>query len=673
VAKDVTITIGAKDSASAVLTRLTGNVSRFASKAGASFQRVGAGMSQVGRSFAKFGLVAGAGLAVSVKAFASFDDAIQRVSAVSGAAGKDLDRMREKAKELGSTTSFSAAQAAEGMQMLGQAGFDTNEILAGIGPTLALAAAGGLELKEAADIASDVGSAFGLTAAEIARVSDVMAVAATSTNTNVSLMGETFKNFASTARVAGQDIEEASVGLGILGNSGVKAADAGTQLKIVFQQMVKEKKALEGLGVSAVDADGNFRDLMDVMLDLGKVTSKMSEEKRLATLMQIFGRGARAAAILTNSTTEEVDKLRLKMREAEGAAKSMAETMLSGLGGAGVKIKSALEGVQIALIESFQEPLKKIAANLQTVLGAITRWIQAHPILTQMLVAGAISVGAFGGSLMILGNVVRKIGFAITFLGGIVSTFGTVVGMVFTPMGAIVLAVLTPVLALTAGWVLMSYKTGLLQEQLKALKDLFLVLLDAAKQTFKGITDAIKSGDWELAGQIGMAGLKLAFFAGLESIQESWKKIWPLMLETAKEFFTKLLMLAVEAGPRIAMAIRNPAGAAGQLTGYLASSAFLGASMGDEGDSFLTGKRKEAQAELTALTTKAAAGAQQAGLREMLAAATIPPASMPDRSAPPAPPEQKQMVEELASIKDLMQKMVDNAVGAPRLNYVEIQ
>lgn len=371
-ANDIHIDLGARNRASVVFRK----VGRDAIKLGAKLQAVSLSVkaSVVGMTGALGGMAAafagpqvailGSVVAVgsAVTAFARFDKSIAAVGAISGATGDDLESLRTRAKELGSTTTFSASQAAEGMKLLGQAGFDTQEILAGIGPTLSLAAAGGIELGLAADIASDVGSAFGLTADEIGRVADVLAVTATSANTNVEMMGETFKLAAPLAKAAGQSLEEMSAAAGLLGNSGIKATVAGTDLKNILTALAKDKAqdAFKQMGIAVTDLGGNIRPMLDLMEEFGQKTSNMQGADRLKLFADLFGRSAKSAIVLADVGGGAIDELRGKMANAGGAAKKMASVMQDNLAGVGTKVLSAMEGLAISLVEGMTEPLTEI-------------------------------------------------------------------------------------------------------------------------------------------------------------------------------------------------------------------------------------------------------------------------------------------------------------------------
>ena len=529
--KDIIINIGAKDTASTALRRVSKNLKSF-----------GRSITGMGVKFAAFGTAAGAGVGFAVKTFASFDDAMARVGAVSGATGNSLAELREKAKQLGASTSFSAAEAAQGMQMLGQAGFNTEQILAGIGPTLALAAAGAVELSEAADIASDIAGAFGLSADEIGRVSDVIAQTATSANTDVLMMGGTFSKVAPIARAAGQSLEETAAAAGLLGNNGVKATVAGTDLKAILASLSlpATQKAFDDLGVSVLDSNKEMRPFLDVMREYGEATANMTGPDKVSKAMALFGKLSAKSALILADAGDQVDYMRGRMAEADGAAQRMAETMLSGLGGSFTKIMSAAEGVQIALVETFSVTLQSATAFIQSFLSQLTAWIQANPALAQSVVAASLAIGAFGFSLIAIGT-------SATLAGLAISGITAAVGMLLTPLGAAAAAVAI----VGAGLLAAAVRGGVF-------RDLVGTLAPVASQAFGGIADAIAAANWPLAMEIAWEGVKVAFFSGINAIAFSLGKAMVSMWEMVKSFFMRFLFAAGKAAEKVAEQLRNP-------------------------------------------------------------------------------------------------------------------
>ncbi len=245
----------------------------------------GSSVRGIGSKLVGLGSLLASPLAASVKIFAGFADKMAEVRAVTAASTDQFAKLEATAKDLGATTSFTASQVSEAMKFLGMAGFNTEGILAGIPAVLNLARSGAIDLGIAADIASDVGSAFGMAADQIGHIADVLAQTSSSANTNIQMMGESLKYAGSIAKAAGQSLEDTAAAIGALGNSGIKASSAGTDLALILKKIGGEARgALSKLGVQSVDAEGNIRSVLDVMKDLGQATSAMSDSQRLQFL-----------------------------------------------------------------------------------------------------------------------------------------------------------------------------------------------------------------------------------------------------------------------------------------------------------------------------------------------------------------------------------------------------
>jgi len=608
-ARDVKINIGATNQASAVLKKVLGDVKRFGNQAGSAMKSAGAGLTKFGAGLTAVGATAGVAFASAVKTFAAFDDQMARVAAVSGATGEQFDALRAKAQELGASTKFSATEAAEGMQFLAMAGFETNQILAGIGPTLALAAAGGVELGEAADIASDVGTAFGLTADEIGRVADVIAATATSANTDVLMMGETMKFVAPLARAAGQSLEEVSAAAGLLGNAGIKASIAGTDLKNILIELgtTRVQDRLDELGVSALDAEGEIRPFMDVLADLNAQTEGMTGPEKLSLMVELFGKRSAKSASIIAASSDQIDDMRATMQNAEGAATRMAETMMSGLGGAGVQIQSAFEGLKIAIIDGVKEPLIAAANAISGFLRNMTQLVAQNPQLVRAaLVAGA-AITALGVTLVTVGGLVTAFGLALTGLSAIAGAVGSVLAVVFSPVGIAIGVVLGLVTALAAALAVAAVRSGALVDVFAILKNLFGELVAVADQTFIGIKNALGSGEYGLAAQIAMAGVKVAFFTGLQAMWTATMQVLPKIFAAFQEVFIEMAKAAMNTMDAIGRTISNPFAALEIGMDVIERMTGAGKGIGAAITDGISASKAQAQAELDKLTGMAAA------------------------------------------------------------------
>lgn len=609
-ASDVQINIGAVDNASRVFRDVTKTLSKFSkgvTRIGKTMQDAGGAVSALGKRMAALGGVAIGGVAVASKAYADFDDAMARVSAKSQTFGSDLDMLKEKAKELGATTKFTAAEAASGMEFLAQAGLKTAEIAEAVGPALSLAAAGGVELSEAADIATNVAGGFGLAADEFTRVADVMARAATSSNTDVLMMGETFGNVAPVAKAAGQTLEETAAAMGLLANSGIQAGKAGTHLKIIMQNMVKNREAIKDFGVAIEDANtGEFRDMLDIMEDLGRATAGLSEAEKVKTFTKLFGRGVAAAIVLADSGAESIDGMRDSMTNASVTAESMAEIMQTGLGGTFTRIASAFESVKIALVDTFAVSLKSVGETIAQYLRQGAAWIGQNKQLVRNIIAAAGVVAGLGAGLMALGGTLTAAGVTIAAFGTAASTIVTIVSAIATPVGAVTVAVV----ALGAALASVAIDAEILSDAFRSVKDMALDLWGTVQKASGGIVDALKAGDWKLAVKIGWAGVKVAFWEGLMDMAWAIGQMIPKMWERVKQFFVDWLNAAKATAEELVKVLTNPFMTLKYAT--LGPAEMLNRLFGAEGSAtdggiagFMAGHRDAANAELDALVKEA--------------------------------------------------------------------
>jgi TP901 family phage tail tape measure protein len=617
-ARDVTININGRNLASNVFKKVSQDAARMSKNIAGSMQSMGASATRMGRNLTLAGGAGVAAFAGMTRTFAKFDDMMATVSAITGSTGDDLDALRDKAKELGSSTKFSASEAAEGMKFLGMAGFDTQQILAGIGPTLSLAAAGGVELGAAADIASDVGSAFGLTADEIGRVADVIATTATSANTDVMMMGETFAQMAPVAKAAGQSLEEVSAAAGLLGNSGVKASVAGTDLKNILAQLatgpVQEK--LKALKVSVRDANDEFRPMMDVLKDLNEKTSQMKGPDRLAKMIELFGKRSAKSALIIGGAGDQIDIMRDKMFDAEGAAAKMAETMQTGLGGAGTRLMSAFEGLQISIIEGLKVPLEKAAAAITSFLSKATEFFNANPQFVKAIAAVTIAIGGIGVALMAAGTAFGVAGAAVAAFGAIASAVGTAVQIIWSPITLVVLGVAAAAAAAAAYFTALgvtfayvAHQTGLLGDAWEQAKLVLASLWEIVQKTFAGISNALSSGDWALAAKIAWAGVKLAFWDGLIGIGNAFASVLPQLWNTITDFLWKWVEEAGKAALLVAKILASPT-SAGELIGEAIGEGLFSKLSGKGLTDILYDQRQAAEQELDKLTAIAADSAK---------------------------------------------------------------
>lgn len=363
------------------------------------------------------------GLGASVKVGAAFEAEMSKVSAISGATGDELSQLTEKAKEMGAATKFSASESAQAMEYMAMAGWKTTDMLSGIEGIMNLAAASGEDLATTSDIVTDALTAFGLSAADSTHFADVLAQASSNANTNVSLMGETFKYVAPVAGALGYSAEDTAVAIGLMANAGIKGSQAGTVLRSMMSRLAKPTKEVQGamdrLGVSLTDNQGNMKSLDQIMLDLRKGFSGLSEAESANVAASLAGQEAMSGLLaIVGASDDDFDKLKQAIYNCDGASAQMAETMQNNLQGQLTILKSSAEGLGIEIYESIQEPLTGFA---QLGIGAINE-------LTDAFKSGGVEgLVSAGGEL--IGNLItgaveqlpNVLALATSLLGSIVS------------------------------------------------------------------------------------------------------------------------------------------------------------------------------------------------------------------------------------------------------------
>ena len=366
----------------------------------------------------------------------AFDSSMSKVKAISGATAEDMEKLTEKAEQMGATTKFTATEAADAMGYMAMAGWKTEDMLGGIDGIMNLAAASGAELATTSDIVTDSLTAFGKSAEDAGRLADIMAAAASNSNTNVEMMGETFKYAASLAGSLGYSMEDTAIATGLMANSGIKATQAGTSLRAMMTRMASPTKdsatAMEALGLSLDDGHGNMKSFMEVMKDIrsafgglkisqeeltqeqtklnaaleaGEMTEEDFNEAQEKLLERAYGaegamkaqyasmlagkNGLSGFLAIVNASEEDFDKLTDSIYNSEGAAKSMAETMNDNLEGSLTLLSSAFDGFKKALYDKISAPLnglvKQITANI---MPALTGIIEGTPGAADKLADG---------------------------------------------------------------------------------------------------------------------------------------------------------------------------------------------------------------------------------------------------------------------------------------------
>lgn len=316
----------------------------------------------------------------SIKVGADFEAAMSKVQAISGASGTSLDALTAKAKEMGATTQFSASEAAQAMQYMAMAGWKDTDMLNGIKGIMDLAAASGEDLASVSDIVTDALTAFGMSAQDSGRFADVLAAASSNANTNVGLMGYTFKYVAPLAGSLKYSVEDVALAIGLMANAGIKGEQAGTALRSTFIRLIKPPKeaadAMSKLGISVKNADGSVKPLNATLVDLRKAFKGLSDSEKAEYASMMAGQEAMSGFLaLVNASDGDFDKLSKAIRESEGEAGRQAKTMNANLKGQLKQFQSVTESIGISIYDKFKKPLTKAFAAVNGSLGDLNKSI----------------------------------------------------------------------------------------------------------------------------------------------------------------------------------------------------------------------------------------------------------------------------------------------------------
>ena len=328
----------------------------------------------------------------------TFDTSMSKVAALSGASEEEMSMLRDTAKEFGASTQFSASQAADALSYMALAGWDANQSAEGLPGILNLAAASQMDLAQASDLVTDYLSAFGLQASDSARFADILAYAQSKSNTTTQALGEAFKNSAANMNAAGQDVETTTALLAMLANQGLKGSEAGTALTAVMRDMtakMKDGKIMIGdTAVAVQDANGNYRDLTDILLDVEKATNGMGDAEKATALQSTFTADSiKGLNLILNAGVGEAAKFEEELRNSGGTAEETAKIMNDNLGGDLTALSSKLEGVQIALYEKLEPALREGVEWLSKLLDYVIPFVEALEPLAPLIIAVASALG----------------------------------------------------------------------------------------------------------------------------------------------------------------------------------------------------------------------------------------------------------------------------------------
>ena len=415
------------------------------------FSAAGSAMSAVGGSLTKSVTLPIVGLgSVITKVTSDFESSMSKVASIAGldTVGEEFEALSEKAKEMGATTKFSASEAADAFTYMAMAGWKTESMLDGIDGIMQLAAASGEDLATTSDIVTDALTAFGLQAKDSSHFADILAAASNNANTNVSMLGESFKYVAPVAGALGYSAEDTSIALGLMANSGIKASQAGTSLRTAMSNLVSPTsamaKVMDQYGISITDAEGNMKPFMAVMTDLREKLGGLDEATQAAAASTLFGKDAMSGMLaIINASDEDFNKLTESIYNADGTAAQMADTMQNNLSGQLTILGSTLEGLAL----SFGEILIPVITDfVKWLTSVVNKFNSLSERTKKVIVVVAAVAAAIGPLLLVLGKVSSAIGSImgiVTKAAGAWSTWTSGLAAV----GSSAVAVLGPIIA----------------------------------------------------------------------------------------------------------------------------------------------------------------------------------------------------------------------------------
>lgn len=517
-----------------------------------------------------------------------FDSAMSKVQAVSGATGKEYELLREKAKEMGATTAFTASEAATAMNYMAMAGWKTEDMLEGIEGIMNLAAASGEDLGTTSDIVTDALTAFGLSAEDSTHFADVLAKASANANTNVSLMGESFKYVAPVAGALGYSVEDVATALGIMANSGIKASQAGTSLRTILTNLAspsdKTYAAMQSVGVSLDDGEGNMLSFMEVMeqlrsgfgglkisqeemtrtmnlldsqLEDGTLSEKEYNEKVLELTQKAYGaegalkaqaaaaiggqRGMSALLAIVNTSEKDFKGLTKQIYNSDGAAKEMADTMLDNLGGDITKTKSKIEALQLELYEKLEPTLRSIVQLFGLFIDALSGTSENSEYVRAALIALGVAIA--GLAIMHLVSSFLSLITVIKEAGGVMAALNLVMNA--NPIGLVITAISALVAAFIYLWNTSEEFRGFWKEVWDSIKKKCETVINAIKLAFHILPDvfsaawnSLKNGASKAWSAVKETFSNLAGFFG-DIFSKAWEKVKGVF-STSGELFTDI-------------------------------------------------------------------------------------------------------------------------------------
>ena len=468
---------------------------------------------------------------VAVKTAADFDSGMSKVAAISGATGNELDALRDKAREMGSKTKFSASEAASAMEYMAMAGWKTEDMLGGIEGIMNLAAASGEDLATTSDIVTDALTAFGLSASDSGHFADVLAAASSNANTNVSMMGETFKYAAPIAGALGFSVEDTATAIGLMANAGIKGSQAGTALRAIMNNLAGEVKLCgESLGevtIQTTNADGSMRELSDILADCRGAFSQLSESEQASAAEALVGKNAMSGFLaIMNAGEADINKLSSAIANCDGTSQSMADTMQDNLSGQLTILKSQLEELAISFGEMLMPVIRDVVSWIQ---GFVDKLNSMDEGTRKTIITIAAVAAAIGPVLIIVGKVISAVGTIMTIIpkisGAIKAVKGAFAGLNAVLAANPIILIIAAVAALVAAFIYLWNNCEEFREfwinLWENVKEIAVAVWNGIKDFFIGLWEGISSAATSIWN--GISGFFSGVWNGIRNTaQSSW-------------------------------------------------------------------------------------------------------------------------------------------------------
>lgn len=452
----------------------------------------------------------------AIKAGMDFESSMSKVQAISGSTAAEMKQLEAKAKEMGASTKFSASEAGDAMTYMAMAGWDAQKMMDGLPGILSLAAADGLDLATTTDIVTDAMTAFGLSADKVGGFADVLAATASSANTNVSMLGESFKYAAPVAGAFGYTAEDTALGLGLMANAGIKASMAGTSMRQILTNLTGTLQlnvgGMKNWIVECENADGTMVPLRDQFVNLREAFSEMTEAERAQNAEMIAGKvGMSGLLAIMQASEEDFNNLVDNIDNSAGSAQRMADIMQDNVQGQLVILGSALEGTAIAFYECIKEPLKEAIMWLSEFVSSLIPVIEEN-----------------GELIAILGGVAAATGPVLLGVGKVIS----IITSLMNPVTLIIAGLAALGAALVQLYQENEEFAQVIDELWTSIKEMFGEVLDSVKELFKAFTSWCQD-IWDKYGE-QITNITISLVKFLQKIFESGFSI----LKEVINFFT---------------------------------------------------------------------------------------------------------------------------------------